>query len=144
MFLSLKWIFDAFEVFESTDLEGPNAMVKLTLEHITVAHQGDLGHPLDTAALEFLRDVDVLLALAGGPPTIDLTDLVDMIKETSPALVLPMHYKTPKVNLNLLPVDHFLHLCDDFEIERSSGSIVDLSKETLPPSTTVLVLEHAR
>ena len=134
----------AFEVFESTDLEGPNAMVKFTLEDITVAHQGDLGHPLEEAALNFLRDVDVLLALAGGPPTIDLADLVEVIEETSPALVLPMHYKTPKVNLDLMTVDHFLRLCGGFEIEWPPASLVELSKETLPPPTKVLVLEHAR
>jgi len=55
----------AFEVYETEDKEGPNSLVKFELEGITVAHQGDLGHPLEGEALEFLRGTDVLLALAG-------------------------------------------------------------------------------
>ncbi len=136
--------FEAFEVHENDAGEGPNALVKLSLEGVTVAHMGDLGHPLQGASLEFLRGVGVLLALAGGPPTIDLADLVEVIELTRPPLVLPMHYKTEKVNLNLLTIDHFLRLCPGFEIERQSTSSIEVTAETLPAATRIVVLEHAR
>ena len=136
--------FEAFEVYEDAERQGPNGMVKFSLDGITVAHQGDLGHALEGPALEFLEGVDVLLALAGGPPTIELDDLVDLIEKTRPALVLPMHYKTPKINLNLATIDHFLLLCENFEVESTSSVSTEIAKENLPDSTRILTLQHAR
>ena len=60
--------FEGHRVYENDAREGPNAMVKFTLEGITVAHQGDLGHAPRESDRAFLQDVDILLALAGGPP----------------------------------------------------------------------------
>ena len=136
--------FSAMEVYEDREGNGPNAMVKFTLDGLTVAHQGDLGHPLEGAALEFLKGVDILLALAGGPPTLELTDLVRLVDETQPKLVFPMHYKTPKVNLDLLPLDAFLELARDFEVIRPEASVHEVARSSLPRETTVVVLDHAR
>ena len=134
----------ACEVWEDAEQQGPNAMVRFELEGLTVLHQGDLGHALEGDALEFSRGVDVLLALTGGAPTIALDDLMQSIEATKPVLVLPMHYGTPKVNLDLLPLEAFLDVADELPIERPGSSTVELSRERLPASTTVLVLEHAR
>jgi len=136
--------FSAFEVYETADGEGPNSLVKFELEGITVAHQGDLGHPLEGEALEFLRDTDVLLALAGGPPTIKIPDLADLVAKTLPPLVLPMHYKTPKVNLDLQPVDDFLEACSGYPIETPGSAELIVTRDTLPAATTIIVLDHAR
>ena len=140
--------FSAMEVYEDPDGNGPNAMVKFTLDGLTVAHQGDLGHPLEGAALEFLKGADILLALAGGPPTIEVPDLVRLVGETRPKLVFPMHYKTPKVNLNILPVDAFLDAflesAGDLEVIRPGTSVHEVARESLPEETTVVVLDHAR
>ena len=134
----------AFEVYETEDGEGPNALVKFEVEGVTIAHQGDLGHPPEGDALEFLRDVDVLLALAGGPPTIKINHLVELVAKTRPALVLPMHYKTPKVNLDLQPVEDFLEACVGYPIETPGSSELVVTRETLPAETTMIVLDHAR
>lgn len=136
--------FAAFEVYETEDGEGPNALVKFELEGITLAHQGDLGHPLEGDALEFLQDTDVLLALAGGPPTIKIDDLADLVAKTRPPLVLPMHYKTPKVNLDLQPVEDFLAAFAGYPVETPGSSELILTRDTLPAATTVIVLDHAR
>ncbi len=136
--------FESIEVYEDAETSGPNAMVKFELDGITVAHQGDLGHALDGDALEFLRGVDVLLALAGGSPTIGLDDLRNAIAATKPPIVIPMHYRTPKVNLDLLPVEAFLEACVGLEIVRANSTSLEVSRATLPESTRVVVLDHAR
>ena len=136
--------FAAFEVYETEDGEGPNSLVKFELEEVTVAHQGDLGHPLEGDALEFLRDIDVLLALAGGPPTIKVDDLADLVAKIRPPLVLPMHYKTPKVNLDLQPVEDFLATCTGYPVETPGCPELTVSRDTLPAETTIIVLDHAR
>jgi L-ascorbate metabolism protein UlaG (beta-lactamase superfamily) len=136
--------FDAIEVWENAEREGPNGMVKLELDGIVIAHQGDLGHALEGEQLDFLRGVDVLLALAGGPPTIQLDALRQVIDSTHPRLVLPMHYKTPKVNLNLVPIEDFLAHCDGLAVERPGSAELIVTRKSLPETTTVVVLEHAR
>ena len=50
---------------------------------------------------------------AGGPPTIDFPDIPPLLDAIGPRLVLPMHYKTPKINLNIQPVERFLELFPD-------------------------------
>jgi L-ascorbate metabolism protein UlaG (beta-lactamase superfamily) len=136
--------FEAFRVFENDRGEGPNAMVKLRLDGLTVAHQGDLGHALEGEALEFLRGVDVLFALAGGPPTIGLEDQIALLREVRPSWVFPMHYKTLRVNLKIQPVEDFLALCGDFEVQRPGIAACEISAAERPPRTRVVVLEHAR
>ena len=136
--------FQAHEVFEDAAEEGPNAMVKFSLEGITVAHLGDLGHALSGDALDFLSDCDCLLALAGGPPTIELGDLREIVAATQPAAVVPMHYKTPKVNLDLLTLADVLRAFDGFPTQRIGGSTVTWTSDALPLEPTLVVLEHAR
>ncbi|HVR75698.1 MAG TPA: MBL fold metallo-hydrolase, partial [Planctomycetota bacterium] len=136
--------FESCLVHENDRGEGPNAMVKLRLDDITVAHQGDLGHALTGEALEFLRDADVLLALAGGPPTIALGDLVAAIDSLRPAIVIPMHFKTPRVNLNILPVESFLEEARSFPVDRPGASSLKITRALLPRETRIVLLEHAR
>lgn len=136
--------FQGHRVYENDSREGPNAMVKFTLEGITVAHQGDLGHAPRGSDRAFLEDVDILLALAGGPPTVRLPDLVRLIADIGPSLVFPMHYKTEKVNLDILPPERFLELCGDFAIQRPESSSFDVDLNSLPDSPTIVVLDHAR
>lgn len=137
--------FDAHEVYETPDGEGPNAMVKFTMDGVTVGHQGDLGHALEGDALDFLRGVDVLLALAGDGPTIALPDLVEVIRATQPSYVIPMHYGTARVNLNLLPVSEFMKLCaDEFAVEEPGQPTLEVTQETLSDKPRIVVLDHAR
>jgi L-ascorbate metabolism protein UlaG (beta-lactamase superfamily) len=105
---------------------------------------GDLGHRLDPVGCQFLEDCDILLALAGGPPTIALPDLRELIKAVRPHLVIPMHYKTPKVNLNLLSLEEFLMTFTDFPIENVESSSLAVTRAILPKQVTLCTLQHAR
>ena len=66
------------------------------------------------------------------------------MRSTRPKLVFPMHYRTPKVNLDILPVEAFLDLVSDLEIIRPGTSVYDVTPASLPEETTVVVLDHAR
>ncbi len=131
-------------VYEDEHQTGPNAMVRLVIEGLTISHLGDLGHPLSEEDLEFLRGSDIVLALAGGTPTIDLVDLRAAIDELRPAVIIPMHYKTPKVNLNLLPLERFLEVFADLPAVHAGSATYEVTRATLPESPTVMLLEHAR
>ena len=55
-----------------------------------------------------------------------------------------MHYKTPKINLNIQPVERFLEALPDDPVDRPGTSSIDVSRETLPDRRRIVLLDHAR
>ena len=140
-------VFEALPTMESVEYkESPdeNAIYRFELEDISILHMGDLGNPLTDEQLAQLRGkVDVLLALTGGPPTIELEDLDRAIKEIGPHLVIPMHYQIPKLKLNILPLEAFTSRYPEDAVTRVGVTNVDLSPNTLPRTFGIYVLEPA-
>jgi len=118
-----------------------NALYTFTLDEIAVCHMGDVGTPLSDAQLDPLRGrADVLLALAGGGQTIALPDLDRAIEELNPRLVIPMHFRTPRIRYRLGPVEDFLARRPE-PVDRRGTSTIDVNRETLPSARTIVVLE---
>jgi L-ascorbate metabolism protein UlaG (beta-lactamase superfamily) len=139
--------FQAIAVMESlihkTDPD-ENAMYTFSLDGIRVGHMGDVGNRLGEAELSLLRGVDVLLALTGGPPVIELPDLQEALQEIRPRVIIPMHYRTPKVKIpRILDVEAFTSLFPASRVERPGRTEIELTRETLPQEPKVVVLEHA-
>ncbi len=61
-----------------------------------------------------------------------------------PKIVIPMHFKTPKINLNIQPLDRFLAAVEGDEIARVGSSSIEVTRESLPARCTIFVLEHLR
>ena len=119
-------------------------IVHFKSEGIHVVFLGDLGHALDEAELAPLRGADVVLAAAGGPPTIDYPELPPLLAAIGPKLVIPMHFKTPGINLNIQPVERFLEWFPDVEVDRPGRSWVEVTRDKLFDRMRIVVLEHAR
>ncbi|QDV36516.1 MBL fold metallo-hydrolase [Tautonia plasticadhaerens] len=119
------------------------SILDFRLEGLHVAFLGDLGHPLGTLELALLGRPDVLLVPAGGPPTIDYPLIPPLIDALSPSIVIPMHYLTPKINLEIQPVERFLEALPDWPVERVDGPSVTVDRESLEPRR-IVVLESAR
>ena len=120
-----------------------NAMYRFTLDGITITHLGDVGNALTGAQMDTLQGTDVLLALAGGPPTIDLADLWDVIQTIQPKIVIPMHYRIPGPEFFMLPVDDLASYFPEASIIRCEGSTYQLDKDTLPNATQLIILDPA-
>lgn len=138
--------FHAIHVFESPDRlpEDEVTVVHFSSENLRIVFLGDLGHPLSEPALAPLRGADIVMAAAGGPPTIDFPDIPALLDAIGPRLVLPMHYKTPRINLNIQPLERFLEVLPGDPVERPGSSFLEISRSTLPETRTIVVLEHAR
>jgi L-ascorbate metabolism protein UlaG (beta-lactamase superfamily) len=142
--------FEALRTIESIEhKEDPdeNAMYRFELGGVSALHMGDTGNPLTGEQLHRLRSrVDVLLALVGGPPTIELEDLGRAIEEIDPRVVVPMHYQIPglRVDGEILPVDAFLAHYPRETVARVGSSEVEFTPDTLPPSLRICVLEPSR
>ena len=136
----------AIHVFESPERlpEDEVTIVHLRSEGIHLVFLGDLGHPLTEAELEPIRGADVVLAAAGGPPTIDYPDIPPLLDAIGPRIVIPMHFKTPKIDLKIQPVERFLEALPDDSIDRIGTSSLDLFADALPVKRTIVMLEHAR
>lgn len=120
-----------------------NAMYTFTVGGVRIGHFGDMGNPLTREQRDFFKNVDVLLVLTGGPPTIELDDLDAVINEVQPKMVIPMHYKIPNLRLNILGLEAFTQRYPAEMVVMHPGSTIDVSPESLPEKTMIVVLEAA-
>lgn len=120
---------------------GKNLISIIEAEDLRIAHLGDLGHPLSEVEERELEGIDVLLVPVGGYFTIDAETAARIVERLRPRMVVPMHFKTPKVDFPIEPVDRFVDLMD--RVERAGGSEITLARETMPESGTVVLLDPA-
>lgn len=134
----------AVQVYENEAGDGPNAMVWLESEGLRVLHMGDVGHRITPEQIATCGRVDVLLALAGGSPTIEMAPLYEFIEALQPRIVIPMHFGVPHLDFKLQPVEEFLVGFSPEQIQQSESSTLEVSRETLPQELAVCLLAHAR
>jgi L-ascorbate metabolism protein UlaG (beta-lactamase superfamily) len=138
--------FEAIPVFESPEKRPGDevTIVHFGAEGLRVAFLGDLGHALKDSELEPIRGVDVALVPAGGPPTIDFPLIAPLLEAIGPRVVIPMHYKTDRINLKIQPVERFFEALPDWPVEevRSPDYVID--RETLPEERRIVWLRHSR
>src|SRR6201992_862551 len=78
---------------------GPNTIVVFDLDGIRVAHFGDFGQAaLRPEQRAHLDGIDLLFIPVGGGPTLDGPTAAGIAKDLNPSWVVPMHYKTAKIN----------------------------------------------
>lgn len=138
--------FEAVHVFETPERkpEDEVTIIHFHAEGLHVAFLGDLGHALTEAELAPIRDAEVVFIATGGPPTIDFPEIPGLLDAIGPRVVVPMHYKTPRINLDIQPLERFLEVLPDDRVERIADSTFEVGRETLPAGRTIYVLEHAR
>jgi L-ascorbate metabolism protein UlaG (beta-lactamase superfamily) len=140
--------FTAIEAMEALDHAehdpDQNGMYTMIVDGISIGHMGDIGNALTESQLEFFSGVHVLLALAGGHPTLALDDLQTAIKFIKPKLVIPMHFRTLTYKpRNTVWIESFLAYFDDAQVDFACSSEVEINPSMLPDSTRVLVVDHA-
>jgi L-ascorbate metabolism protein UlaG (beta-lactamase superfamily) len=110
------------------------------MDDITLCHLGDLGHPLTPALVEQIGVIDVLFLPVGGVSTIDVASAIEILRQLNPKIVVPMHYKTPRLEKNLEPVDRFLKemAIQDFTPKPK----LSLSQSSMPSGTQIVILDY--
>jgi L-ascorbate metabolism protein UlaG (beta-lactamase superfamily) len=118
---------------------GPNVIFIIEMDGMRVAHMGDLGHLLSADELAAIGKVDVMLIPVGGFYTIGPKEALDVMKSVSPAVTIPMHYKTDSLAFPIKPVEDFLSLAGEHEKPGATG--IEVKKEDLA-GKRIVVLEH--
>jgi L-ascorbate metabolism protein UlaG (beta-lactamase superfamily) len=121
---------------------GKNTITVIDDGDLRLVHLGDLGHPLDAALVQKIGPVDVLLVPVGGHFTIDYKAAAGVVEALAPRVVVPMHYKTAKVDFPIVGVDEFLGT--QKTVRHNAASTLEVTKASLPAERTVIVLPHAR
>ena len=104
---------------------GGNIVYLITMDGITIAHLGDLGCMPDHSVLGALEGADVLLIPVGGNYTIDGKTAAAIAAQVRPRTVIPMHYKTPGLTVNVADASDFLSRVEG--VEHIPGSQMDIT-----------------
>ena len=121
-----------------------NAMYRFEIDGLQIGHMGDVGNALSDTQIDFFRALDILLALAGGHPTIELDDLKKVIDAAKPRLIVPMHFRTLRYKpRNSFWIQSFLDYFPNEQVDFACNYEATLTRADLPESMRVLVLTHA-
>jgi L-ascorbate metabolism protein UlaG (beta-lactamase superfamily) len=114
---------------------GGNSIFVFEIADLCIAHLSHLHHTLTPQHLAALGQIDVLLVPADGVYTLSQTDMLTVVSQIHPRLVIPMHLFGPPA------LERFLALIGGrYPVRRSAAPHVALSQATLPRATEVLVL----
>ena len=117
---------------------GINVIYRIEIDDISIAHLGDLGHPLDDKQLDVLVGTDILLIPVGGKYTIDAKKAVEVVAQVEPRIVIPMHYNIPGLAIEGLDkVDKFLK---EIGIKPTEEDKLRISKKDLPVEDMEVVI----
>ncbi len=120
---------------------GNNLIFVVEADGLTIAHAGDLGHALDKDTLKEIGKVDVLMLPVGGFFTIDAQQATGVMNDLKPAITIPMHFKTDRVDFPITKVDEFTKGKKNVRLAKANE--IEIKKEALPKSAEVVVMELA-
>jgi L-ascorbate metabolism protein UlaG (beta-lactamase superfamily) len=116
-----------------------NTVFVFEFGELTVCHLGDLSRVLTQAQVESMPDIDILLVPVGGGGALDADKAAEVISQLEPRVVIPMHYRTPDVDLKLDPLSKFLK--EMGVAEQAPQEALKLTPSALPDETLVVILE---
>jgi len=120
---------------------GENLIFIIHADGIAVVHVGDLGHVLDKGLIKETGRADILLLPVGGFYTIDAQEATKVMNDLAPVVTIPMHFKTEKCNFPIATFEEFTKGKKGVQIMNTSE--IEITKETLPKTPQIIVLQNA-
>jgi len=114
---------------------GQVTVFTIEVEGIKICHLSDIGQKeLTEKQLEEIGEVDILMIPVGGIHTLDAKEASEIVNQVEPQIVIPMHYKLPKLKEKLEGVDKFLKVLGVKNSEKMNKLSIrkkDLSEEKM-------------
>lgn len=120
---------------------GNNTVYKISMDGVTVCHLGDLGEKYSEELCAKIGPVDVLLIPVGGNYTIDAVCAKQFVEGIGPGAVIPMHYRTPDLKVDIEKLDKFTKLYDC--CEDGGNSEIELTLQSFGDKMRIIVLRRA-
>ena len=118
---------ETFHDEQSGALRGPNTVHILSAGGVTIAHLGDLGHPLSPEQAEAIGPLDLALVPVGGVYTVDAKGAKAVCGALNPKCVIPMHYRHAPYGLpNVAGAEDFLSLWPAGAVRRLEGPVCEV------------------
>lgn len=119
---------------------GKNTAFLMEIEEVRICHLGDLGHVPTSDQIEQMSHADVLMVPVGGVSTLGAAEAAETISLLDPKLVIPMHFRTEVVKMELEPLERFLK---EMGLQEASPQPkLNITKSNVPVETKVLVLDY--
>ena len=80
----------------------------LKMEGINLCFLGHFSEALEPTTMEYLEEIDILFAPAGGSPFINQKSLAKLIKQIQPKIVIPSFFKIPSLKRPTDKIEKFL------------------------------------
>ena len=112
-----------------------NSIFIFEVAGLCIGHLGHLHHKLDDSHFAQIGRLDIVMVPIDGTYTMSLGGVAEITKRLRASVVLPMHrFATP--------LDDFLRgIGQQFEIDRRSKRSFRMSRDALPTTPTVIVLD---
>ena len=101
-----------------------NVAFSIEIGSVNVCHLGDLSIPMTTRMIDDLKPVDVVLVPTGGHCTLDMDQVYQTLKDLDAKIVIPMHYKTEGINVDVDSIDNFVRRMGLDEIQAHPRLVV--------------------
>ena len=124
-------------------LRGSIMIFSVEISGAKLVHLGDLGHVLTNDQVREIGLVDILIIPVGGYFTIDAEDAWQVIDQLDPLVVVPVHYKTPYVDLPISDVSGFTSRAEQYGYKVDELGTSEIEIERLPRKKTVWIFEPA-
>jgi len=102
---------------------------------LCIAHLSHLHHLLELADIAALGHIDIVMAPVEGAYTLSLPDLITVLEQIQPRVVLPMHYFMRSVLDRFLAAER-----DKFTIDVKESPTLHISRASLPERPTIIAL----
>lgn len=112
-----------------------NSIFVFEVAGLCIGHLGHLHHKLDDSHFAQIGRLDIVMVPIDGTYTMSLDGVSDITRRLRASVVLPMHrFATP--------LDDFMRrIGRQFEIDRRLERFFRISRETLPSTPTVIILD---
>lgn len=116
-----------------------NSIFIYEMGSLCLAHLGNLGHLLTPEQEKVLNRVDVLMTPIDAMTNLGFEDVLRVIEQVRPPIVIPMHYDVER------QAELFAGFAKArYPVRHVDGSRLVLSRSMLPAATEVLILKHPR
>lgn len=112
-----------------------NSIFIFEVAGLCIGHLGHLHHKLDDSHFAAIGRLDIVMVPIDGTYTMSLDGISDITRRLRASVVLPMHrFATP--------LDEFMRrIGQQFEIDQRSERTLRISRDTLPATPTVIILD---
>lgn len=124
--------------------KGENITFKVKAEGINILHMGDLGHIPDDEYFEKVGKVDILMIPVGGKYTLNGQEAFEVAKKLDPNLIIPMHYKTLFLEMQINTVYDFTDAANGyFDRSRLGNSSFEITASSLKKRSRIIIMESS-